>query len=209
MTFKDHKFFERTLDNDLQDLAEFLKQKYEKIEAAEVVGVTPVASSGEHWVDSGSVSTVKWRQYNVFQFHHPGIYNIFKNISETVKEACEYYEIDFEKQQYMVQGWFNINTSKGGKLNWHDHGDGGAPNFHGYYCINAEPSITHYKIFNNPNRIVENVNKNNRMIVSEMGHPHAMGSWDWEGERITLAYDITPLKDLISENQEQHWIPLL
>jgi hypothetical protein len=209
MAFKDHKFFERTLDNNLEELAEFLKEKYVKIQAAQVAGVTPVAKEGEAWVDSGSVSTIKWREYNVFQFHHPAIHKLFKNISDVVKEACEYYEIDFDAQQYMVQGWFNINTSKGGKLNWHDHGDSGAPHFHGYYCINAEPSITHYKIFNNPNRLVENINKNNRMIVSEMGHPHAMGSWEWEGERITLAYDITPLKNLMSEKAEQHWVPLL
>ena len=92
--------------------------------------------------------------------------------------------------------------------NFHDHMAGeGAPFFHGYYCVNAEPSITYYKVFGND---VENHNKNNRLILSEMGHPHAMGDWDWQGSRITVAYDVLPLKDLMSfaAHQEQHWIPL-
>ena len=44
-----------------------------------------------------------------------------------------------------------------------------------------------------------------------MGHPHAMGDWDWEGSRITIAYDVIPLRDIIrfGVDQEQHWIPLL
>ena len=45
-----------------------------------------------------------------------------------------------------------------------------------------------------------------------MGHPHAMGDWDWEGPRITVAYDVLPLSALQDEmgmTQEQHWIPLV
>jgi hypothetical protein len=207
---KPHKFFERYLDNDLEKLTKFLEEKYKLIQQAELRGVEKLGSS-EAWVESGSLSTVKWREYNVFQFSSSEIYNVFKAISDTVREACEYYGLDFEAQQYMVQGWFNINHSEVGKLNWHDHGGPFAPHFHGYYCINAEPSITHYQINDGNNRVVDNINKNNRLVVSEMGHPHAMGDWAWEGARITLAYDIEPLQSLIDNpgTIEQHWIPLL
>jgi hypothetical protein len=47
----------------------------------------------------------------------------------------------------MLQGWFNINEARNGKLDWHDHGPDGSPHFHGYYCVSAEPSITHYITF--------------------------------------------------------------
>jgi hypothetical protein len=48
------------------------------------------------------------------------------------------------------------------------------------------------------------------MIISEMGHPHAQADWDWDGPRITVAYDIVPLQSLINANtSEQHWLPLL
>jgi hypothetical protein len=124
-----------------------------------------------------------------------------------VREACEYYGIDFESQQFMMQGWFNINHSGNGKLDWHEHGGRGAPHFHGYYCVSAEPSQTHYLTFE---EFKINENKNNRAILSEMGHPHAMGNWNWDGPRITVAYDVQPLDTLVQAgvSHEQHWIPL-
>jgi hypothetical protein len=206
---KDHKFFERYLDNNLNILAKELENRYSLIENVNLKGITKVKDQ-EPWLDSGSISTVKWREYNVFQFHIPGLYELYKAISDMTKEACDYYEINFNEQKYMIQGWFNINSAKVGKLDWHDHGEPSAPNFHGYYCINAEPSITNYKLFYDDSRIVENVNKNNRAILSEMGHPHAMGDWTWQGNRITLAYDVMPLKKLpVTPETEQHWIPLV
>jgi len=208
---KPHKFFERHLEIDLPDLQNFLEEKYKLIETAKLRGVDTMENDEKYWIESGSLSTVKWREYNVFQLYHTGLNTLYKAISDTVKEACKYYDIDFDKKQYYVQGWFNINNAEVGKLNWHDHGGPYAPHFHGYYCVNAEPSVTHYKLFNDDNQIVDNVNKNNRLIVSEMGHPHAMGDWEWSGSRITVAYDIEPLESLISNEGtiQQHWIPLL
>lgn len=202
-----HKFFERMLDNDLNILAEELKKRYEKIESAEVLGVTPLTGN-ELWKESNSVSTMKWQQYNVFQFHILGIRNLYNALSSMTREACEYYGVDFEEQRYMVQGWFNINYAKTGKLDWHDHAPTGAPFFHGYYAVNAEPSETHYYAFNE-HKINHNVN--NKAILSEMGHPHAQGDWDWDGPRITVAYDVVPFSEIESaaSDQEQHWIPLL
>lgn len=205
---KPHKFFERHLNNNLPILTEELSKRYDLIESLKVKGVT-AQDKNDYWLESGSLSTVKWREYNVFQFHIDGIYNLYKAVSEMAKEACEYYELDFDKQKFMMQGWFNINKKETGKLNWHEHGEPGAPNFHGYYCVNAEPSVTHYQIFGDPNNVVQNVNINNRAIFSEMGHPHAQGDWDWDGKRITVAYDVVPLRSLPPDPAiEQHWIPL-
>ena len=208
---KEHKFFEKYLNNDLAILSKELTLRYGMIERAEIDGVTPVDKNGA-WNSSGSISTMKWNEYNVFQFHIEGIRNLYNSISNLTKEACEYYNIDFEKSNYMIQGWFNINNSKVGKLDWHDHSgpDDFAPLFHGYYCVNAEPSSTFYKIGGYDGPIVENINKNNRAIVSEMGHPHAMGDWTWDGPRITVAYDIVPFSHIMTYpiEQEQHWIPL-
>ena len=202
-----HKFFERFLDNNLNVLTQELERRYQLIETAKLVGVTPIGEN-EAWKSSNSVSTMKWRQYNVFQFHSEGIYKLYQAIRDMAIEACEYYDVDFKEQQYMVQGWFNINHTKKGKLDWHDHGPWGAPEFHGYYCVSAEPSVTHYRVFD---KDVENHNKNNRAILSEMGHPHAMADWDWDGPRITIAYDLVPLRNLIkfAKDQEQHWVPLV
>jgi len=202
-----HRFFERFLDNNLLVLSAELQDRYAKIEQAKLIGVSAVGEN-EIWKQSNSVSTMKWRQYNVFQFHSTGIHNLYGAVRSMVVEACNYYGLDFDKEKFMVQGWFNITHTGKGKLDWHDHGPNGAPNFHGYYSVSAEPSKTHYLVFD---KETENNNINNRAVLSEMGHPHAMADWDWEGPRITVAYDIIPLRDLqkFAMNQEQHWIPLV
>ncbi len=197
-----HKFFERNLNEDLNSLSSFLKVQYERISRGELLK----NDNGEKtmWDSSGSVTTSKWNKYNVFQLYHPSIHALFKSVRSMVIEACDYYNIDFEKENFWAQGWFNINYSHVGKLDWHEHGGPGAPWFHGYYCVNAEPSITHYKVFD---KSFDNQNKNNRAILSETGHPHAMADWDWDGPRITIAYDVIPFKGVMQE-WEQHWIPL-
>jgi hypothetical protein len=206
---KPHKFFEKFLDNDLDKLAKFLEQKYKQIELAEIPGVSKLGEKGkESWLDSGSLSTIKWSEYNVFQFYNEELYKLFLGVRETVKEACDYYGVNFEEQQYMIQGWFNITHKGKGKLNWHDHGGPWAPFFHGYYSVKAEPSSTYYKIDNDENKIFENKNLDNRLILSEMGHPHAMADWDWEGSRITIAYDIMPLWAIKGSIVQQHYFPL-
>jgi len=203
---QEHKFFERFLNNDLDALSKELQVRYDLIKNAEVVGVTPV-SENQPWKSSNSISTMKWQQYNVFQFSIPEIYNLYKAIGSMVREACDYYNIDFDSQQFVMQGWFNINNAGNGKLDWHEHGPCGAPFFHGYYSVNAEPSETHYITTSGPKI---NVNKNNRAVLSEMGHPHAMGDWNWDGPRITVAYDVLPLERVREHghSEEQHWIPL-
>jgi hypothetical protein len=197
-----HKFFERTLDSDLENLSKFLILQSERIKKGEILK----DDKGEKtlWDSSGSITTSKWNKYNVFQFYHPAIHKLFRSVRAMTVEACEHYNLDFEKEDFWVQGWFNVNHSHTGKLDWHEHGGSGAPWFHGYYSVKAEPSTTHYKVFD---KEVENINKNNRAILSETGHPHAMADWDWDGPRITIAYDVIPFKGIM-HNWEQHWIPL-
>jgi hypothetical protein len=214
-----HRFFERSLPNNLDILTKELLEIYKKIENAELPGVSPVKGD-ETWKETESVSTMKWREYNVFQFYTEELYDLYRSVSDMTKEACTYYDIDFEKEKFYIQGWFNINYIKKGKIDWHDHSPLGAPNFHGYYSVKAEPSSTYYKVFD---KEIENKNVDGRAILSEMGHPHAMADWDWDGPRITIAYDVIPLeilKQITIEkfpatnwpsvlHKQQHWIPLL
>ena len=122
----------------------------------------------------------------------------------------------------MIHGWFNFDYPAEKGKSWvsplhnseffHDHSRAiGAPEFHGYYCVNAEPSKTFYQIGKDPNKIFENINKNNRLVISETGHPHGKDDWYEESNRITIAYDIMPLKLVADEQHISHkaWIPLI
>ena len=208
LLMKEHKFFERQLDLDLSDLQIFLLLKYNEISNCTMPGITPLFQKGEDseiFLETKSISTIKWKEYNVFCLYHEGLYTLLRHIKDLILEASEYYELDFNKEKYYIQGWFNVVEASKGKLDWHGHGERGL-GFHGYYCVNAAPSSTYYKI--NGGEIVENINLNNRLILSEIGHDHAMGDWNWDGPRITIAFDVWPLRNVKGNTPENHFFPL-
>jgi hypothetical protein len=201
-----HKFFDKHLQNDLKGLSTYLL----KVERDLFSGVYPKVT--REYANSIKGVHHLGTKFNVFQCYNPAIYNVFSAIRDLTIEACEYYNIDYKKQYYMVQGWFNtdamVNPPLEEETHYHDHlGGKGVPNFHGYYCIDAEPSVTYYKIGGHEAVPIENVNKNNRLILSETGHPHGIGPWPFDKPRITLAYDVSPLM-YMNGDELQHWVPL-
>lgn len=209
---KPHKFFDAYLNNDLDELNKFLLEKKYELFLGQVPGVgqEQIARAGQDYLLSKNPQRLDMF-YNIFQFSNNSIYELYKALRQLTKEACEYYEIDYDDQKFMIHGWFNVDSKKDFDKEtsaYHDHSGGkGAPYFHGYYCVNAEPSSTFYNI--GRQSPFENVNKNNRAILSETGHPHAIGGFDFGSERITIAYDITPLSLIMGGgHEEQIWIPL-
>lgn len=203
---KTHKFFERYLNNDLNYLFDYLQNFKD-----EIVNKNSLMLSDEDLLiakKTDNVSTHFGNHYNIFDTKEECI-NLLKNsLRDMAIEACEYYEYNFEKNNYYIHGWFNfdyktlsdglnfsgVNPLKNSK-HFHDHSGGkGMPWLHGYYCVNAEPSSTFYKI--DREIVFENINKNNRAIVSETGHPHGRDDWFFDKPRVTIAYDITPLSAL-------------
>lgn len=192
-----HKFFEAFLDNDLEELTSYLINKQDEILEGKI-GNIPAEELKKYEKHNGP-ATQLGSYYNVFKFDNPAITKLQDALRNLIKEACTYYGLNYDAQNYMIHGWFNVDPkSEGGHVSpmhnemfFHDHmGGEGAPVFHGYYCINAEPSSTFYKI--NNEIPFENINKNNRAIVSETGHPHGRDDWYQDSPRITLAYDIAP-----------------
>ena len=208
MSKPQHKFFERHLDLDLGNFETYLLDLKQRLSSENVPGVT---NSDYELVDRSSFTTQLGEKYNIFQFHNENIRELYRAIRDMVLEACEYYGINAEEQNYMIQGWFNADkNSKPEPLPntyLHDHLNGqGAPDFHGYYCVNAEPSYTKYLISGEKEFL--NINVNNRAIISETGHAHGISNWPFEKDRITIAYDISPLKNM-QGSPEQHWVPII
>ena len=199
-TNKPHKIFDTYINNDLENLKNYIDIKYEELKKQNH-GITVPKNIPYNPGDD-------WRTYNIFDFANKNIHNIYTGARDLAKKACEYYEVDFEKRNYYIHGWFNYwhgPVDKGDVLqdhDYHEHGDyDGA--FHGYYCLNAEPSTTYYKINGS---IFENVNKNNRLVVAKNGAPHAIGSWKSTSPRITIAYNICPIEFI--DPSATHYIPL-
>jgi hypothetical protein len=213
---KPHKFFDVFLDNDLQELENYLMGIAEQAFSKNIFRI-PENNFKLFSKTEGYMTQMGIDYYNVFSFPYLPIYKLHKSIKKLTKEACDYYEIDYYKQKYVIHGWVNIDHRDGPndplmslshKKHFHDHSNGlGAPWFHGYYCVKAEPSVTHYKIDKDENKIFPNINKNNRAILSETGHPHGRASWFQDAPRITIAYDVTPIHNLIGSRTDK-WIPL-
>lgn len=212
MTKPQHRFFERFLDNNLDELYIYLEQKQEEILSGKLVEI-PEEKLKQYNKGNGGVTQLG-SYYNIFSFDNLSILELQKSINLMVREACEHYGIDFDSQRYMINGWYNVDykveiagvvSPLKNSSHYHDHmGGEGAPVFHGYYCVNAEPSITYYKIGGINGTPFENINKNNRAIISETGHPHGRDDWHQNKPRITIAYDVCPLKNGVGP----HWINL-
>jgi hypothetical protein len=193
-----HKFFDRFLDNDLDDMYSYLYLKAQDLVAGKI-GNVPQEILSKFNIYNGA-PTQLGDYYNIFTWDHPGIKKLKDALADTIQEACEYYGIDYAKENYFINGWFNLDFKTEGEgagvsplkhpEHYHDHAGGtGIPVFHGYYCVNAEPSSTFYKI-KDTDTVFENINKNNRLVVSETGHPHGRDDWFDDRYRITIAYDI-------------------
>lgn len=208
---KQHKIFERFLDLDLEELTKYLDIKYTEIlenRLPEDNELDDIVVRKYNELNNASAKLNK--KYNVFKFENDNIKKLYSELMLCVREACAYYGFNFNEMDYYVRGWFNreIKTdtfSHDPRTNnrlFHDHlGGYPAPDFHGYFCVNAEPSITYYKI--DKETVYENTNINNRLIVSENGYPHSRGDWNEDKFRITIAYDIVPFQRLIEQGADK------
>lgn len=211
---KQHKFFERYLDNDLNVLYKYLYSLQEKFFYDNMLSLPEDIKN--KYNDFFGSSTQFGKYYNIFKFNNIEVKKLKKSLVDMAIEACNYYGYDYYSKDYYIWGWFNLDkkieqnaipiSPITNNKNFHDHSGGfGYPYLHGYYCVNAEPSSTYYLINNKD--IFKNINKNNRAILSETGHPHGRDDWNGEMHRITIAYDITPF-ELIENKDNNLWVKL-
>jgi len=106
--------------------------------------------------------------------------------------------------------WLNMHN-KTEFLNWHSHNKPEENCYHGYFCVNAEPSTTMYKLKEGSTVNIDN--KNNQLIISRSdGDVHCVTPWNEAETRITLAFDIVPkiiaTNSFIGQDRTNNWIPI-
>lgn len=149
------------------------------------------------------------KEFNLFLYPTYEMHTLVEHIRELLITACEDQGINISEQKYYMHAWLNYFPAKMhmdteyDNLYWHDHGD--LENaFHGYYVVNAEPSTTHYR---KNGKKMERNNINGRLLLAKTGIDHAVGKWDSEEPRITIAYNI--LEEYCAEymhSQDMHCI---
>lgn len=199
MKNKEFKIFSTELNIDLKDFLFYLDIKHDEILSNSLKERNTLTDLiVKKYTKMSNAPTKLNQKYNIFEFNNNHIKSLYSSLLQLTKNASSYYGYNFDDQNYMIRGWFNADNPSTKDFNpnnnkrlFHDHlGGFGAPDFHGYYCVDAEPSITYYKI--EEGNVYENKNKNNRAILCQNGFPHSRGNWNECNQRITIAYDIVP-----------------
>ncbi len=163
---------------------------------------------------TGSHATQYYAYYNYLAISLNGMPSLFNTIKETFN-ACNNHAWGGNPPdtEYVIQGWLNY-YNKGEFINWHTHQRPEVKGWHGFYCLDVEPnSFTTYKL---EEKEVEIKSEDNLLVIGKsVNEMHRSSLWNEDKPRITIAFDITPVRCINSiftgENEKgklHYWIPL-
>ena len=137
---------------------------------------------------------------NIFSVYTNGSYDLYTSISEGLKEACNLYDININKQKYMIYGKISKYGPSTNKL-WYDFPGINIPYLHGiYFPVEAE-----YQVFfmNNNNKKEELFHKNTLFI----NKPTDIINIKTDKDQDVIEFYIVPL-DALEHNEPGVWVPI-
>jgi len=162
-----------------------------------------------HYENSNGVNapatTSMFNAYNLFLYPRPGLFNLYKTVQTAFRSMVN------TEDPYYIQCWlnyFNPNTM----LSWHSHWEKDYNAYHGYFCVDANDTITTYMLEGYENEI-DVKNKNNYLVIGKSGQDRHKTCLLEDRSRITIAFDIVPQNTLIkvdfsSLGNINHWVPI-
>jgi len=149
-----------------------------------------------------TISTDLYERYNYLMYPSDEIHKLYTEI----KTAFDSVKDDLNKKYY-IQCWLNY-YNKGDFIDWHSHWEKEKEAWHGFYCLDCEPSFTSYKL---PN-IKDPINiysEDNLMVISKSnGDEHRTWPWEYDKPRLTIAFDIVPYEYINYKQWTNHWLPI-
>lgn len=159
--------------------------------------------STEYKEDEGKLSPITtqgFELYNLLMYGFDEFHSLYFEIQKIFRQ------VNKSDEKYYIQCWLNI-YEKGNFVDWHDHYPPQCNTWHGFFCVDCEPSKTTYKL-PNIEEPIDIVSENNLLVLSKSsGDRHR--TWPWEHEdrdRITIAFDIVP--STFTRSHINHWIPI-
>lgn len=139
-------------------------------------------------------------QYNLFMHRFEGFHALYFEIQKL------FYQIKTNQDEYYIQCWLNLYT-KGQFVDWHQHYPPAHNTYHGFYCVDCEPSKTTYRLPEVEDD-TDVISKNNLLVMSKSnGDWHRTWPWEFENkDRITIAFDIVP-RDR-TDHRTKYWMPI-
>jgi hypothetical protein len=157
----------------------------------------------EYAEDEGKLSpltTQGFEHYNLLMYPFDGFHSLYFEIQKLFQQC------NTSKEKYYIRCWLNI-YGKGNFVDWHDHFPPKSGSWHGFFCVDCEPSKTTYRL---PNIVdlVDIVSENNLLVLSKSdGDQHRTWPWEYDDrDRITIAFDIVP--STYTGEFLNHWIPI-
>jgi len=153
-----------------------------------------------------TMTTQLYTQYNLLMYPYAPFHELYLGIRDTFHSMNK-----LNTSHNFLQCWLNYYR-EGEFIDWHYHWPPENKSWHGFYCVDCEPSHTTYRI-PGTNKEVDIESKNNNLVLSKSnGDMHR--SWPWpysDRPRITVAFDIVPA-DSLTINQKfgsiNHWVPI-
>ena len=154
----------------------------------------------------GTETTYVHSYYNLLLYPYNGFHDLYHAIRTL------FFEVNPTNDKYYIQCWLNY-FMKDDYMSWHGHkgvvdNKLDTTNWHGFFCVNCEPSVTTYRI-QSTGLLFDIDDKNNQLVLSKSHDDlHRTYPWKQDTPRITIAFDIisqNTLKDIPDLN---HWMPL-
>jgi hypothetical protein len=152
-------------------------------------------------IPMGPATTRVFNQYNLLLYPFDEFYNFYMSLCKIFNSIVD------DSEDYYAQSWINFYKYNE-YLDWHNHFPPEANSYHGFLCVDAEDSVTSYKLPDNDMSQVDVPAKNGQLIISKSaGDLHRTYPWPHKDrDRLTVAFDIVP-KNNISWGQN-HWAPI-
>jgi hypothetical protein len=152
-----------------------------------------------------TLTTKLFGSYNLLLYPLPELHELYNGIKDFFHRVNTLENAKNEK--YYIQCWLNF-YQKGEFIDWHGHWEPEKRTWHGYFCVDVEPSHTTYIMPNTNGKKVDIHSKNNLLVMSRSdGDVHKSSEWPFEERpRITIAFDIVPRNVISHEKSLNHWL---
>lgn len=194
MNLIENYVYTKKLNRDLQEMRESCDKMYEHI--------TQTYKSGNTVSPQSTLTTRLYKQYNLLLFTVGQFHELFTDIKNTFFELNPVLE-----EPHYLQCWLNY-YQKDNYIDWHGHWPSELKSWHGFYCVDCEPSCTTYLL---PSGTKVDINSENNLLVLSKSEGDKHRTWPWpysDRPRITIAFDIAPRSSIDFKTWSNHWIPL-
>ena len=160
--------------------------------------------NGQGYADASKKSpytSAVYDQYNLLSFPVSPFYHVYKGIQSVFAQLPK------KDEPHFIQCWLNIFHDDN-RFDWHSHSPKQFESWHGYFCVDTEPSVTTYAL-PGVKDLVAIENKDNQLVISRSeGDKHRTNVWrSHDRKRISIAFDILPARTM-TYRPINHWIPI-